>query len=215
MQLYDEAGDADGASGVFLLPVGELELDYEGGGQPSVGAGTGLFLFLSLEVSHWRHPFPVGAFSCAGGVSGSCGSDVGVWTVASDSQLICCLAAVSMAFCQWLVTLCLTLELVRHRWCSSTIWETSQGVMLRLPDPVGEADLTVLSYCYSLLLESTASFRATDLTHPTVGNFADGEAADGKINKSRSRSTPASYMAWPVVSVTAILFRSCTDKSTR
>ena len=63
-------------------------------------------------------------------------------------------------FCQWLVTLCLTLELVRHRWCSSTIWETSQGVMLRLPGPVGEVDVTVLCYCYSLLLESTASFRA-------------------------------------------------------
>ena len=48
-----------------------------------------------------------------------------------------------------------------------------------------------------------------------VEDFVEGETAGGKINKSRSRSTPAFYTAWPVVSVTAILFRSCTGKSTR
>ena len=46
--VIDEAGDADAALGVAFLPAGEFQLDRHGGGQPVLGAGTGLLALLAL-----------------------------------------------------------------------------------------------------------------------------------------------------------------------
>ena len=48
--VVDEACDADGSLGVVDLSAGEFQLYHDGGWEPAVRAGTGLFPFFAFLV---------------------------------------------------------------------------------------------------------------------------------------------------------------------